>query len=93
MAARPRICDRIGAKGLGLIEANGRFRAPLKDGDAISVELRIDSWGSRALTLGYLVLHEGRVHAIGTEVRGVFVESPRGMVAGGTGELRAILEG
>ncbi|MCX2721179.1 acyl-CoA thioesterase [Roseibium salinum] len=87
------LCRELGAVGLGLLEANARFRRPMRDGDIVSLTLSIESWGRKALHLSY----EGRVGdnmtVAGTEVRGLFKPSGDGMVAGELDALRKLVEG
>ena len=87
------ICRKLGSIGIGVAESSARFRHPLRDGDALTIETQIAEWGRKTLTL----LHEGSVGGKAafevTEVRCLFTATDSGIVAAEVGALRAILEG
>lgn len=85
------ICARLGAVGLGLMQADARFRRPMRPNDRVLVTMRIAEWGRKALSLNYEVSKDGEVTATGTEVRGMFLPGPNGLSAGEMADLRAIL--
>jgi 4-hydroxybenzoyl-CoA thioesterase len=86
------ICHSLGAIGLGLMEVNAKFRAPLRDGDTLDLKLSIEAWDRKALRLTYEGDVNGKVSVIGSEVRGLFKTSPTGIMAADMQELRAYLE-
>lgn len=87
------ICARLGAKGIGVIDAQARFLSPTRDGDRLQIALTPVEWAPRSLRLRY----EGRVgdrRAIeAEELRGIFVSKDGRLGAGETAPLRAILCG
>jgi 4-hydroxybenzoyl-CoA thioesterase len=86
------LCDRIGAKGIGLIEASARFRRPLRDGDQARITLSVKDWGIKTLTLTYEVWNDDLLCATGTEVRGLFKATDAGMIAAPIEPLKEALE-
>jgi 4-hydroxybenzoyl-CoA thioesterase len=86
------ICSALGSLGLGLMEVNAKFRAPLRDGDMLDVQLSIEMWDRKALRLSYEGHVNGKSAVVGTEARGLFKTSPTGMIAADMQELRAYLE-
>jgi 4-hydroxybenzoyl-CoA thioesterase len=86
-----RICEAIGAMGLGLMEVNAKFRSPCKDGDTLDLHLSIEAWDRKALRLAYEGQIGGRTAVIGHEVRGLFKTSPTGIMADDMQELKAYL--
>ncbi len=51
---------------LPLVEAKLTLRLPLRYDDVMTVETRIAELRSRAVTFGYRIVHDDRVHAEGT---------------------------
>jgi 4-hydroxybenzoyl-CoA thioesterase len=86
------ICNSLGALGLGLMEVNAKFRAPLRDGDTLDLKLSIEAWDRKALRLTYEGDVNGKSAVLGSEVRGLFKTSPTGIMAADMQELRAYLE-
>lgn len=84
------ICDRLGAIGLGLMDATCAFRAPMHNGDTVDLRPTITRWGGKSLTVDYEGVVGERVTITGREVRGVFIETDGGLTAGGMAGLRAI---
>lgn len=84
------ICRELGAIGLGLLDATCAFQAPMRDGDQVTLHPRIADWGRKSLTVDYKGLVGGRACFAGREVRGIFVETPQGLVAEPISRLRAI---
>jgi 4-hydroxybenzoyl-CoA thioesterase len=86
-----KICGALGAAGLGLMEVNAKFRAPLRDGDTLDLHLSIEAWDRKALRLSYLGEVDGKTAVQGSEVRGLFKTAPTGIMAADMQELRAYL--
>jgi 4-hydroxybenzoyl-CoA thioesterase len=86
------ICSSLGALGLGLMEVNAKFRAPLRDGDTLDLKLSIEAWDRKALRLTYEGDVNGKSAVVGSEVRGLFKTSLTGIMAADMQELRAYLE-
>ncbi len=83
------VCARLGAVGLGLMQADAKFRRPMRPNDRITVAMVLRDWGRKALTIDYTVSLGDAVTATGTEVRGLFQQTGTGMTAG---EMRALQE-
>jgi 4-hydroxybenzoyl-CoA thioesterase len=86
------VCKSLGAVGLGLMEVNAKFRAPLRDGDTLNIHLSIEAWDRKALRLTYDGQIAGRSALVGQEVRGLFKATPTGIIAGDMQELKVYLE-
>lgn len=87
-----KICQTLGAAGIGLMQATARFRRPMRDGDTLRIALSIEAWGRKTLRLAYEITIDGEVAAVGSEVRGLFKASGDAIVAGEMGELRKLLD-
>lgn len=87
------ICLRLGAVGLGVMEASVRFQSPMRDGDQLDLRLFIESWGRKTLTLAYEGHVRERLVFKANEVRGLFNPAEGGIAAGDIAGLREILEG
>lgn len=85
------VCARLGAIGAGLMQADARFRRPMRPNDRITVSMTIADWGRKALTLQYEITRDGEVAATGTEVRGLFKPVDGGLAAGDMAEFRALV--
>lgn len=86
------ICARLGARGIGLLDAAAQFRRPLQDGDQVEITVRVEEWRSKTVRLAYEVKSGGALVATGSEVRGLFLESDAGMIAGQVDPLRRLFE-
>jgi 4-hydroxybenzoyl-CoA thioesterase len=86
------VAEALGALGLGAMESRGQFRRPIRDGDTVAIHLTIAEWGRRSVTLEYQGIRNGETVMIGSEVRGVFMHSGDGIVAGEVAGLRKMLE-
>lgn len=64
---------RFGAVGTGLVETDATFRAPVRDGDKLVHDLRVE-WRERTLLARYRGTVEGTLAIEGRETRGLFVE-------------------
>jgi 4-hydroxybenzoyl-CoA thioesterase len=87
-----KICNALGAVGLGLMEVNAKFRAPLRDGDSLDLHLSVEAWDRKALRLSYLGEVNGKTAVLGSEARGLFKTTPTGIMAADMQDLRAYLE-
>ncbi|WP_323785144.1 acyl-CoA thioesterase [Thalassovita sp.] len=86
------LCERLGARGIGLMSADAKFLSPGHDGDLISVEMAAPNWRERSFTLPYQVRIGDRVLLKGEEVRGLFGDRDGRMTALPVTPLRDILE-
>ena len=86
------LCARMGAVGLGLMQADAKFHRPMRPYDQITVTMRITGWGRKALSLAYEVRAGETVTATGTEVRGLFKQTEGRMIAGEMADLRALVD-
>tara|TARA_R110000787_G_scaffold36875_7_gene93979 strand:- start:677 stop:1075 length:399 start_codon:yes stop_codon:yes gene_type:complete len=86
------LCKKLGAVGLGLVNASAQFRHPMRDGDLLELQATIAEWSRRSLTLVY----EGQVGKTrtftGSETRCLFTQTETGIVASDLAQLRALLE-
>ncbi len=87
-----RLCERLGAVGLGLMDVGANFPAPARDGDLLRLEMRIEDWQAKTLRLGYQGQVGERTVVVGHEVRGLFVERDGRLRAGELTALRAALQ-
>ncbi|MCC5968651.1 MAG: acyl-CoA thioesterase [Pararhodobacter sp.] len=85
------ICAQLGAKGLGVIATEMRFRSPALDGDTLQIVLNGIEWSERSFTLAYSGQIEDRVVFEAIEKRGVFVQDGERMSLAGTNELQHLL--
>ena len=85
------ICEKVGAIGLGLIDASVQFRSPMRDGDELAIRLIAREWGRKTLTMRYEALVGERLAFSLAEIRGLFKETPKGITAGEMATLKAIL--
>jgi 4-hydroxybenzoyl-CoA thioesterase len=87
-----KICNALGAVGLGLMEVSAKFRAPLRDGDTLHLHLSVEAWDRKALRLSFEGQVNGKTAVLGSEVRGLFKTAPTGIMAADMQDLRAYLE-
>jgi 4-hydroxybenzoyl-CoA thioesterase len=87
-----KICNALGAVGLGLVEVNAKFRAPLRDGDTLELHLSIEAWDRKVLRLSFEGHVNGKTAVLGSEARGLFKTAPTGIKAADMQDLRAYLE-
>ena len=86
------ICEKLGAKGTGLIDTGAKFPAPATEGALLRLELTMAEWGSRTLRLEYQGYVGSRRVVDGFEVRGLFIVTEDGrMRAGDMTPLREML--
>ncbi|MCW1930983.1 acyl-CoA thioesterase [Pararhodobacter zhoushanensis] len=86
------ICTELGAIGLGLMQADAKFRRPMQPNDTVTIAMTVRDWGRKALVLGYEVTMGETVMATGEEVRGMFKRTEQGLSAGEMAALKALLE-
>ncbi|WP_127108017.1 acyl-CoA thioesterase [Pararhodobacter zhoushanensis] len=86
------ICAALGAIGLGLMQADAKFRRPMQPNDTVTITMSVRDWGRKALVLGYEVTMGETLMATGEEVRGMFKRGAQGLSAGEMAELKALLE-
>lgn len=87
-----RLCRKLDAKGIGLMDVRANFTSPAMDGDLMTLDMTIRDWGHKSLTLGYLGRIGDRAVVEGTEVRGMFVTRDGRLRAGEMAPLRALLD-
>jgi 4-hydroxybenzoyl-CoA thioesterase len=85
------LCARLGSAGLGLMDAGAMFRAPVREGETIRLELRVEHWGARSVRVGYAGRLDETLCVEGHELRGVFLMKDGRMTAGPTALLREAL--
>jgi len=85
------LCEKLDARGIGLMEAGAGFTAPAGENDLMRLELRFEHWGEKSLRLAYLGRVGDRPVVKGHEVRGLFVMRDGRMRGGEMAPLREIL--
>ncbi len=86
------ICEKLSAKGTGLIDSGAKFPAPATEGDVIRLEMTLADWGSRTLRVEYTGYVGDRRVVSGFELRGLFLMDEAGrMRAGALAPLRELL--
>ena len=63
---------RYGIVGTGVIDTAAQFRAPSRDGDAMTVRATVDHWQDKSFRVDYECLRDDRTIATGHETRGWF---------------------
>jgi len=86
------LCKALGATGLGLMDAQAQFRAPLHDRDQFSVAITGLEWTSRALSVSYEGRLGDRLAFAARETRGVFVQQQGKLTAAPIQALRDVIE-
>lgn len=86
------IYERLGALGLGLVEASAQFRHPMRDGDQLALTVEVSAWSDRTLSLSCAGEVGGTPTFVGTEVRRLFMWRENSIVAGDIWLLRKLLE-
>ena len=87
-----RICQDLGAIGLGLIDASAAFQSPLGDGDRVDLTSSVTRWGGKSFTVEHRGQVGDRLAFTGREIRGVFTRTAAGVVSSNVEPLRAVLE-
>lgn len=85
------LCEMLGAVGLGLMNADQRFRAPAREGDNLLFFINEIKWSRRSFRIEYTAYSGNLLVLEGHETRGVFVVSDGRMRAGETTALEALL--
>lgn len=86
------LCEKLDAKGIGLMDVNARFPSPAMEGDVMALDLTIDEWREKVLMLSYVGRIGERVVVEGAEKRGLFLMRDGRLRAGEMAPLRALLE-
>lgn len=76
------VCEKLGAKGTGLIDTGAKFPSPATEGDVLRLEMTLVEWSSRTLRIEYIGYVSDRRVVEGFELRGLFI-------AGEDGRMRA----
>ncbi len=82
------ICTNLDARGIGLMNADARFLAPVSEGARLVVTLQSAEWQARSVRLNYRCTLDGAAALEGHEVRGLFVMTEDGMRAAPMQPLR-----
>ena len=85
------LCRELGAAGLGLMDADARFRSPVRENQTLALEMRVAAWHGKAVRLEYAGYVSGRLAVTGHELRGLFVMRDGRMSAGDVAPLREAL--
>ena len=86
------LCEKLQAKGIGLMDLQANFTSPAMDGDLMALTLSIDEWRDKVLLLSYEGRIGDRVVVQGHEKRGLFQMRDGRLRAGKMAPLRALLE-
>ncbi|MFN3312610.1 MAG: acyl-CoA thioesterase [Hyphomonas sp.] len=86
-----RLCNNIGAVGLGLIAVEMSFRSPVAPGQSLMLRLDELAWHDKSLELRYSGHLGDRTAFVAMETRGVFMLQDGRMRAGPTAALRTRL--
>ncbi len=92
-AGHAAVCQKLGARGIGLMKVDASFRSPALDGDVLILEMVVADWHERSVRLNYTGRVDGRVVVQGEELRGVFVPDGARIKAAPVAALRAMIEG
>lgn len=87
------LCDMMGSTGMGAVDVRCQFARPLRDGDALEIDITDLSWTEKRFELTYAGRTDQGVHFTATETRGIFVQEGDRLRLGPTGPLRRILAG
>lgn len=85
------LCARLGSAGIGLMEADAKFRAPVRENQTLELQMRATEWHRKAVRLDYAAYQGDQLALTGHELRGVFVMRGGRMGAGEVADLRAAL--
>lgn len=85
------LCEQLGARGIGLTDAQCRFRAPVAEGSDLTVEISNVAWDERVLRLTYTGRVRDDVVFEGIETRAVFVIQDGRLRMGNIGDLRSAM--
>lgn len=86
------ICARLGAFGIGLIDAKAQFRRPMTDGDTVMIDITVKEWGRKTVSLEYEGMVGGVVVFQAQEVRGLFKRNNGDTFAMEIAALRELVE-
>ncbi|MBX2838644.1 MAG: acyl-CoA thioesterase [Gammaproteobacteria bacterium] len=86
------ICAKLGLIGIGLIAADAKFESPATDGDDLTIQMTLEAWGNKSLSLSYRITCESRLIATGTEVRGLFEQTADGVKAALMPKLKDLID-
>lgn len=85
------ICQGLGSKGLGLMEAQAKFLSPTTDGDSVRVQLQVTDWAAKSVVLSYAGFVGTRPTFTATERRALLIETDTGMKAGDMNALKHVV--
>lgn len=85
------LCDQLGSRGIGLMEAKLAFRSPGLEGQTVTYSIDAITWSGRAFDLAYSARVGERLLLEGHERRGVFIERDGRLTAGDVAPLKALL--
>lgn len=86
------LCKRLGAVGMGLMEVSARFLRPMRNGDDLTIDLAIEEWRGKSVTITYEIRSGENLMATGRETRGLFAQGEAGMIVASLDSLRDVLE-
>ncbi len=86
-----KVCKKLNAVGLGLINASCDFKSPLQDGDHLEIELIFDNWSNKTYNIKYVGKVGNRIAFEGTEVRALFQVAEKGIETGEVGVFKDLV--
>ncbi len=86
------ICAKLGLIGIGLIAADAKFVSPATDGDSLNIQMTLEAWSNKSLSLSYRITCDSRLVATGTEVRGLFEQTTNGVKAASMQKLKDLID-
>ena len=86
------LCERLGARGIGLMDTGAGFRSPVRDGDHLAIVAEVAEWAPRFIRIDYKVMAGERLAVEGFEKRGLFMPDGDRLRAGDVSVLRPVLE-
>lgn len=83
------LCRDLGAIGIGVMSSGCDFRAPMRNGERVTLRLTLGDPARRSIVLAYQGLVGERLVFESTERRALFVASDQGLSAGEVAPLLA----
>lgn len=87
-----KLCSELQSIGMGIVDISAQFHSPLHDGDCLFIDVSIEKWSLKTVTIAYEGRVGDRLAFCGKEVRCLFMRTKTGMIAGNLTDLQKILE-
>lgn len=82
------ICSALGARGIGLVNAECGFISPVTEGDELTVTIPSIEWDKRTFCVAYIGQVDGRKAFEGREIRALFIQQDGRIRSGDLTALR-----